>query len=76
MEKQSAEYTCCCLADCGFSGIHKQQYIKYHENGQQKECLRLLYSQRKQLMDSLHNVQRQVDVIDYLIQKMERTIQK
>ena len=76
MENQSAEYICCCLADCDFSETQKQQYMKYHETGQQKECLRLLYLQRKQLMDSLHGVQQQVDVIDYFIQKLERMIQK
>lgn len=72
MEKEIAEYTRRCLDDCGFSEEQKVQYLKYLESGQQNERLRLLQAQRKLLMDSLHNAQRQVDVIDYLIQKTER----
>lgn len=73
MEKEIAEYTRQLSWRLPvFQRTESASILKYLESGQQNERLRLLQAQRKLLMDSLHNAQRQVDVIDYLIQKTER----
>ena len=43
--------------------------------GQTKAQIRLLWQQRKLLMDDLHTVQKQVDCIDYIIRSLERAEQ-
>ena len=64
-----------CLNACGFQSDLRERYLIFAKSGQTKAQIRLLWQQRKLLMDDLHTVQKQVDCIDYIIRSLERTKQ-
>lgn len=64
-----------CLNACGFQSELRERYLVFARSGQKKAQIRLLWQQRKRLMESLHTVQKQVDCIDFIIRSLERTEQ-
>jgi hypothetical protein len=65
-----------CMNACGFKSELRERYLIFAENGQTKAQIRLLWQQRKLLMEDLHTVQKQVDCIDFIIRSLERTEQR
>lgn len=61
-----------CLNACGFQSGLRERYLVFAKDGQTKDQIRLLWQQRKLLMDDLHTVQKQVDCIDYIIRSLKR----
>ena len=64
-----------CLNACGFQSEQRERYLIFVRGGQTKAQTRLLWQQRKLLLDDLHTVQKQVDCIDYIIRSLERAEQ-
>lgn len=60
------------LRDAGCSQETIRQYLHLAETGNVKEQLRLLYRHRAALLDRLHQDQKQIDCLDYLIYQMEQ----
>ena len=60
------------LQDAGCSQETIRQYFRLAEAGNAKEQLRLLYRHRAALLDCLHQDQKQIDCLDYLIYQMEQ----
>ncbi len=50
-----------------------RQYFRLAESGREKEQIRLLYRRRAALLDRLHQNQKQIDSLDYLIYQMEQS---
>lgn len=61
-----------CLNACGFQSELREQYLVFAKGGQTKAQIRLLWQQRKLLMEDLHTIQKQVDCIDFIIRSLER----
>ena len=61
-----------CLDACGFQSELRERYLACARDGRRKAQIRLLWQQRKRLMDDLHTVQKQVDCIDYIIRSLKR----
>ena len=57
-------------ADCDNKLISK--FFELNENGKISEQLRLLSVHRKNLLNSLHRNQKQIDCLDYLIFSLEQ----
>lgn len=66
------EETIDCLNACGFRSELRERYLVFAKDGQIQAQIRLLWQQRKLLMDDLHTVQKQVDCIDFIIRSLER----
>jgi hypothetical protein len=49
-----------------------QACLELAEKGEKKKFLNRLYVQRKQLVGAMHDDQRAIDCLDYLIFQMER----
>ena len=62
----------CSLKDCGFETEDTERYLEYAEEHRAAEQLRLLNRQRRKLMDELHMVQKQVDVVDFMIYSVKQ----
>ena len=62
-----------CMNACGFQSELRERYLVFAKGGQTKAQIRLLWQQRKLLMDDLHTVQKQVDCIDFIIRSLERS---
>ena len=61
-----------CLRNLGFEDEKCSQAGKFYETGQKEELLRTLKMCRCTLMDEMHESQRKVDRIDYMIRKAEK----
>lgn len=55
------------LKDAGCSSDLINQFFQMADSGKVAEQLRLLYRQRKILLDRLHINQKKIDYLDYLI---------
>ena len=55
------------LQDAGCTDQIIRQYVQLGEAGRTKEQLRLLFRHRAALLDRLHQDQKQIDCLDYLI---------
>ncbi len=60
------------LSDIGLSDEQKEKAKMYFESGQTSEFIRYLKKCRCGLMDEMHESQRKVDRMDYLIRKAEK----
>ena len=61
-----------CLSDIGLNDDQKETAKMYFESGQTSEFVRYLKKCRCGLMDEMHESQRKVDWMDYLIRKAEK----
>ncbi len=57
-------------ADCTQDTI--EQVLTMEESGNIKGLLKILYKHKKNLLDSLHKKNKQIDCLDYLIFKIEQ----
>lgn len=62
------------LMDAGCDQKTIDLFFKEHECGNLKNELKVLENYRKSLLDSLHEKQRQIDCLDYLIYKLRKEI--
>ncbi len=60
------------LSDIGLSDVQKETVKMYFESGQTSEMVRYLKKCRCGLIDEMHESQRKVDRMDYLIRKAEK----
>lgn len=60
------------LSDIGLSDDQKEKAKNYFEFGQKSEFIRYLKKCRCGLIDEMHESQRKVDWMDYLIRKVEK----
>ena len=61
-----------CLSDIGCSDEQEKKAKMLYDSGQKAELIRYLKSCRCGLVDEMHESQRKVDRIDYLIRKAEK----
>ena len=59
------------LKDAGCSDMLIEQFLNLLQIGTQKEWLRLLNEHRNSLLDSIHDNQKKLDCLDYLIFEMK-----
>ena len=64
------------LEDAGCSAEFIQKYLEISDSGGTSVRLRLLESQRKELLGQLHAQQRKLDCLDYLIYSMKNNKKK
>lgn len=60
------------LADAGCDEQMIQKFFSLRSNGCRNEQYRLLYAQRACLVERMHDFQRKIDCLDYLIYKMKQ----
>lgn len=60
-----------CLRDCGCSDEQIRQYLAYETEHHKTRQIRLLMRHRRSLMQNLHQTQREIDCIDFIIRKLE-----
>lgn len=60
------------MSDCGCSEAQAEQFLALKENCCSESCIRYLKRHRKQLLDEIHQMQKNVDCVDYLIRELER----
>ncbi len=70
-ENQSKE-TLQCMKDCGCSEEQAMRYLALHQSDNISEQLQFLYCQRRKLMNELHDAQKKIDCIDYVIRQLEQ----
>jgi len=58
------------LSDCGFCEEKKLQYMELMKSGRKEAQLRLLKERRKESLDQLHRVQKEIDCIDYVMDEV------
>ena len=61
-----------CLSDIGCSDEQEKKAKMLYDSGQKAELIRYLKCCRCGLVDEMHESQRKVDRIDYLIRKAEK----
>ena len=61
-----------CLSDIGVDDEHKEMAKQFLESGQKSEFIGYLKRCRCTLMDEMHESQRKVDRMDYLIRWAEK----
>jgi hypothetical protein len=65
-----------CLSDIGVDDEHKEMAKQFLESGQKSELIGYLKRCRCTLMDEMHESQRKVDCMDFLIRRAERNAAK
>lgn len=59
------------LNDAGCDVETIQKCITFHNEGKTREQLRLLAQQRRNLLRAIHENQKRIDCLDYLIHRIE-----
>ncbi|ALR90799.1 MULTISPECIES: hypothetical protein [Clostridium] len=59
------------LEDAGCSCEEIRDYLKYDKEGLDGNKICLLIKQRKYLLDCIHETQKQLDCLDYLLYKVK-----
>lgn len=67
-----AEETVQCLKDYGCDDRMTELFLAYGQESRTRDQIRLLSRQRQSLMNDLHETQKRVDCIDYIIRKLEQ----
>lgn len=65
-----------CMKDCGCTDEQARRYLKLHQSDNITEQLQFLYCHRKKLMNELHDAQKKIDCIDYVIRQLEQQKQQ
>ena len=60
------------LNDCGFCEEKKLQYMELMNAGKKEAQLRMLKERRRASLDELHKLQREIDCIDYVIDRVRK----
>lgn len=59
------------LEDAGCSSEEIRDYIQYDKEGLERNKICLLIKQRKYLLNCIHETQKQLDCLDYLLYKVK-----
>ena len=59
------------MRDCGCSAKQMKEYLALTESGNTEDRVYLLKRRRKEALDELHTVSRQIDCIDFCIHELE-----
>lgn len=65
-----------CLKDCGCDEEAAKQFLIYVQENRLKDQIRLLYRFRRPFLDALHDDQRRIDCIDFMIRKLEQKMKE
>lgn len=60
------------LKDAGCGKKTMESFMELDETGDKKEQVRLLEAHRKHLLDNMHEEQKKIDCLDYLLYQMKR----
>lgn len=60
-----------CLRDAGCSDVFIESYLACATQGDDETCLQLLKLHRCELVCALHEAQRPIDVVDWIIHDLE-----
>lgn len=60
------------MRDAGCSSETIHSCISSIQNGRKEELLKKLYTQRNSLLDKVHEGERQIDCLDYLVYRIAR----
>ena len=60
------------LEDAGCGPEFAKRFLALERSGQYREQLRLLSDHRRQLLDCLHQEERRIDCLDYLVYQLEK----
>lgn len=60
------------LKDAGCNVETIQQYLELEENGQTQKQLKLLSLHRKRLLEQIHQGEKCIDCLDYLVYLLEK----
>lgn len=64
------------LTDIECTEKTKEYILKAYQNGRTGDVLKQIKKDRCRLMDELHKSGRKVDIIDYLIRKLEKELEQ
>ncbi|AYW46701.1 hypothetical protein C7K43_12700 [Tetragenococcus koreensis] len=59
------------LKDSGFSLIQIEKFMTLYENKKTSPQRHIIINRRKALLDSIHQMQKQIDCLDYLLYRLE-----
>lgn len=65
-----------CMSDCGCDAVQTEEFLALKENCCTESCIRYLKRHRKQLMDEIHQREKKVECVDYIIRELEKEAQK
>ena len=60
------------LEDAGCGPELTERFLALEQAGQYRELLRLLSDHRRRLLDCLHQEERRIDRLDYLVYQLEK----
>ncbi len=60
------------LEDAGCGPEFAERFLALERSGQYREQLRLLSTHRRHLLDCLHQDERRIDCLDYLVYQLEK----
>lgn len=61
------------LRDAGCSEKDIASYLECVKSGREPESFQLLKKQRSRLLDTVHEEQKKIDCLDYLVYQMKKT---
>ncbi len=64
------------LKDADCSSEFMEEFFKIKEFGPSKKLVQLLYKHKFSLLDSLHDSQKKIDCLDYLIFQINQVVNK
>ena len=71
MEQAKEKKVRCQMRDCGCSAKQTKEYLALAESDNTEDRIYLLKRRRKEALDELHTLSRQIDCIDYCIHELE-----
>lgn len=74
--RHSAEEIVKCLKDSGCDERTTEQFLVYEKENRTGDQIRLLNRSRRSLMTDLHESQKRVDCIDYIIRELEQKMKE
>lgn len=60
------------LEDAGCDAQFAERFLALEQSGRHQEQLRLLSGHRRKLLDRLHQEERRIDCLDYLVYQLEK----
>ena len=60
------------LEDAGCGPEFAERFLALEQSGQHREQLKLLSDHRRKLLDCLHQEERRIDCLDYLVYQLEK----
>lgn len=61
-----------CMSDCGCDAVQTEEFLALKENCCTESCIRYLKRHRKQLMEQIHQREKKVECVDYIIRELEK----